>query len=96
MDENPYQAPEADQKPDRPPPTRVDRWTSIQWGGLWFTVIGALGFVLGGVLLGANFESRIVRVFARSLMAICPLFSIVGVLMWLTAIIMEYVRRWWR
>ena len=81
MDENPYQAPEADEKPDRPPPTRVDRWTSIQWGGLWFTVSGALGFVLGGVLLGADFESQFVLMFARIFAGLCPLLSIVGVLM---------------
>jgi hypothetical protein len=93
MDENPYQAPEGIEKPERPQPPRVDRWTSVQWGGLWFTVLGALGFVVGGVLLGVDLESRIVRLFARTLMALCPLFGIAGVLMWLTATIMEYISR---
>lgn len=67
MDDNPYQAADADEKPARRSPPRVDRWQSIQWGGLWFTVVGALGFVLGGVLLGAGFEALLVHLIARIL-----------------------------
>jgi len=93
MDENPYRAPEADEKLARRPPHGVDRWRSVQLGGLWFTVFGALGFVLGGLLLEADFESRLLRLVARVLAGSCPLFSIVGVLMWVTAIVMGYVSR---
>ena len=78
MDDNPHRAPEADENPARRPPPRVDRWQSIQLGGLWFTVFGALGFVLAGVLRGAGFQAVPAPLFTRILAGLCPLVSVLS------------------